>query len=219
VIFVDYHLPDLDGITLSRKIREMFDHGESEQVILLMNRSDDKEISVLSEKLNIFQLNKPVKIQKLFNILLKLDGREDEPTIDDTIGIELEENHIKPEEITILIAEDNKINMILVKTFLNKILNNPRLVEAANGKEAVRLFESEKPNLVLMDVQMPEMNGYEAATEIRKLEMGKRIPILALTAGTLKGEKERCVEAGMDDYLTKPILKDTLQRVLDQWLS
>lgn len=220
VILIDYHLPDLDGIAISRKIREMNGKAGSEQIILLMNRSsDDKELSALSEELNIVQLNKPIKIQKLFNVLLKLDGREEEPLIQDTNIKELEDNQTKSEKITILIAEDNKINMILVKTFLNKILTNANLVEAANGKEAVQLFSSVKPDLVLMDVQMPEMNGYEAATEIRKLEKGKRVPILALTAGTLKGEKERCVDAGMDDYLTKPILKDTLQSVLDQWLS
>ncbi|MFC6192002.1 PAS domain S-box protein [Dyadobacter subterraneus] len=220
VILMDYHLPDLDGISVSRRIRETFGQSGTEQVILLMNRSsDDKDISILSEELNLVQLNKPVKIERLFNVLLKLDGRDVEPSEHDTNTKELEDNQVKPEKITILIAEDNKINMILVKTFLNKILANARLVEAANGKEAVKLFESEKPDLVLMDVQMPEMNGYEAATEIRKLEKGKRIPILALTAGTLKGEKERCVDAGMDDYLTKPILKETLQAVLAQWLS
>ncbi|GLU53827.1 PAS domain S-box protein [Dyadobacter frigoris] len=220
VILMEYHLPDLDGITVARKIREMYMHSESEQIIILLNRSsDDKDISILSEELHIVQLTKPVKIQKLFNILLKLDRRDEEPSENVDNSKELKDSHIKTEKITILIAEDNKINMILVKTFLNKILTNAKLIEAANGKEAVKLFISEKPDLILMDVQMPEMNGYEAASEIRKLETGKRIPILALTAGTLKGEKERCVEAGMDDYLTKPILKDTLQNVLDQWLS
>ncbi|WP_159473107.1 PAS domain-containing hybrid sensor histidine kinase/response regulator [Dyadobacter sp. 3J3] len=219
VILIDYHLPDLDGISVSRTIREIYGQEESEQVILLMHRSDDKEISALSEGLNIVQLNKPVKIQKLFNILLKIDGRDEEPSVYETDIKELENREIDPGKITILIAEDNKINMILVKTFLNKILTNTILVEAANGREAVKLFESEKPDLVLMDIQMPEMNGYEAASEIRKLEKGKRTPILALTAGTLKGEKERCVEAGMDDYLTKPILKDTLESVLNQWLK
>ena len=118
-----------------------------------------------------------------------------------------------------LIAEDNKINMLLVRTFLNKILPEATLIEAINGKEAVQRYQTEKPDLILMDVQMPEMNGYEAATEIRKLETGNRVPILALTAGTLKGEKERCMAAGMDDYLIKPILKETLETVLDQWLS
>ncbi|MCF0058661.1 PAS domain S-box protein [Dyadobacter sp. CY356] len=219
VILIDYHLSDINGIAVSRKIREMEGRAGTEQDILLMNRpSDDKEIADSAEELNIIQLNKPVKIQKLFNALLKIDGQDEELFVRDAIH-ELEEIQVKPKELTILIAEDNKINMILVKTFLSKILTNARLVEAANGKEAVKLYESEKPDLVLMDVQMPEMNGYEAATEIRKRENGKRIPILALTAGTLKGEKDRCVEAGMDDYLTKPILKDTLEYVLDQWLS
>jgi CheY-like chemotaxis protein len=65
---------------------------------------------------------------------------------------------------------------------------------------------------------MPEMNGYEATREIRQLENGRRVPIIALTAGTVSGEREKCIEAGMDDYLTKPVLKDTLEEAIHKWL-
>jgi CheY-like chemotaxis protein len=69
-----------------------------------------------------------------------------------------------------------------------------------------------------MDIQMPEMNGYEATERIRNLETGSHVPIVALTAGTVVGEREKCLEAGMDDYLTKPILKDTLEKTIQTWL-
>ena len=80
-------------------------------------------------------------------------------------------------------------------------------------------FEIIKPDLILMDIQMPIMNGYEATKEIRKTEKGKFIPIIALTAGTIVGEKEKCLEAGMNDYISKPIIKEILQTKLVQWLN
>jgi CheY-like chemotaxis protein len=74
------------------------------------------------------------------------------------------------------------------------------------------------PDLIFMDVQMPVMNGYEAAAAIRVLEHGSRIPIIALTAGTVKGEKDKCLSAGMDDYVTKPVVRDTVLKVINKWL-
>jgi CheY-like chemotaxis protein len=119
---------------------------------------------------------------------------------------------------TILIAEDHKINMLLVKTMIGKILPGARIVEAVNGINAIQEYKITNPDIIFMDIQMPEMNGYEATSEIRKLEQGKRIPIIALTAGTVVGEREKCLNAGMDDYLTKPVLKDTLQETINKWL-
>lgn len=219
VLLIDYFLPDIDGITVVRQIQEATEFtGHESSVILLSKSSNDESLNLLAQEVGIdYVLTKPVKIQQLFNALCKLDGHtaqvlvpveEDLPT---TTGK-------GDNELTILVAEDNNINMILVKAFLNKLLVNVRLVEAKNGIEAVQLYQQENPDMILMDVQMPEMNGYEATMQIRKLENGTRIPIIALTAGILKGERERCVEAGMDDYLTKPILKDVLQATLDQWL-
>ena len=91
------------------------------------------------------------------------------------------------------------------------------LVTFSSGQDAMKVIFNEKPDLILMDIQMPEMNGYEATMQIRKTETGKRIPIIALTAGTVKGEREKCLDAGMDDYLTKPILKDTLEAAIKKW--
>jgi PAS domain S-box-containing protein len=219
VILMDYHLPDSDGIAISRKIREMQNPKAAEQPIILLYRSaDDEYINTLSKELNIIQLSKPVKIRQLFNALMKLDGHKEEVEVKWTQSGESTSLQPRYEKVKVLIAEDNKINMLLVRTFLNRILPEATLIEVINGKEAVQRYQTERPDLILMDVQMPEMNGYEAATEIRKLETGNRIPILALTAGTLKGEKERCLAAGMDDYLIKPILKETLETAINQWL-
>lgn len=119
----------------------------------------------------------------------------------------------------IFIIEDNKINMLLAKTLVKQIIPNATIYEAENGKQAVEKFEIIKPDLILMDVQMPIMNGYEATEAIRNKTKGQFVPIIALTAGTIVGEKEKCLEVGMNDYLSKPIIKEILQTKVIQWLN
>jgi PAS domain S-box-containing protein len=119
----------------------------------------------------------------------------------------------------IAIVEDNKINMFLAKTLVKKIIPNAILFELENGQEIVDQYETILPDIILMDVQMPIMNGYEATEKIRNLKNGGQIPIIALTAGTILGEKEKCIEAGMNDYASKPILKETLEKLLLKWLK
>ncbi len=123
------------------------------------------------------------------------------------------------ENFKILIVEDNKINMLLAKTLVKKILPNGTIYEAINGKEAVDKYDILKPDLILMDVQMPVMNGYEATKEIRKHKKGKHIPIIALTAGTIVGEREKCLDAGMNDYASKPIVKEVLESMISKWIK
>lgn len=120
-------------------------------------------------------------------------------------------------EFKILVVEDNRINMMLAKTMLKKMLPNAIVLQAENGQSGVEKFENEHPDLVLMDIQMPVLNGYEAAVAIRKTN--EKVPIIALTAGTIKGEKEKCLESGMNDYIAKPIEKDLFENILFKWLS
>ena len=119
----------------------------------------------------------------------------------------------------ILIVEDNKINMFLARTLVKRILPNCIITEAIDGEAAVAAYMLEIPDLILMDIQMPIKNGYEAAAEIRALETSSRTPIVAITAGILIGEKEKCFEFGMDDYMPKPIINDDLERILATWLK
>ena len=118
----------------------------------------------------------------------------------------------------ILIVEDNKINMFLARTLVKRVLPNCVMIEAVDGEAALEAFKNEAPDLILMDVQMPNMNGYEAATEIRVIESNSRTPIIAVTAGILAGEKEKCFESGMDDYMPKPITIADLERLFTKWL-
>ncbi|NRT12755.1 PAS domain S-box protein [Flavobacterium sp. 14A] len=119
----------------------------------------------------------------------------------------------------ILIVEDNKINMLLAKTLMKRISPNATLYEAYDGNEAVEQFKNLPLDIIFMDVQMPNKNGYEATAEIRAIQGDKNIPIIAITAGILVGEKEKCFEAGMNDYLPKPINVSDLENMIVKWLA
>jgi len=123
-------------------------------------------------------------------------------------------NVISTDNKLIYIVEDNKINMLLAKTLVKQILPNAEIIELQNGKEALEKTESLRPDLILMDIQMPIMNGYESTAAIRKLPDSEQIPIIALTAGTVLGEKEKCIEFGMNDYIPKPIDKEMLEKII-----
>ncbi|WP_052257207.1 PAS domain S-box protein [Flavobacterium sp. AED] len=118
----------------------------------------------------------------------------------------------------ILIVEDNKINMLLAKTLVKRIVSNCTIFEAKDGNEAIEQYIKEQPDVILMDIQMPNKNGYEATEEIRKLKNSEHIPIIAITAGIMVGDKEKCLEAGMNDYLPKPIIQADLEKILHKWL-
>ena len=105
--------------------------------------------------------------------------------------------------------------MLLIKTIISKAIPTAKIIEANNGKEAVMLWVIEQPDLILMDMQMPEMSGIEATMIIREKELeNHHTPIIALTAGALKEEKEKCISAGMDDFLTKPIEPQKFEQVI-----
>ena len=109
--------------------------------------------------------------------------------------------------------------MLLAKTLIKQILPNAQIVELENGKLALEKVETTLPDLILMDVQMPVMNGYESTQAIRKLPNTAQIPIIALTAGTVVGEKEKCLESGMNDYIPKPIDKELLEKIISDLLK
>jgi PAS domain S-box-containing protein len=122
-------------------------------------------------------------------------------------------------KLKIMIVEDNAINMLLLKTILKNLLAETSIYEIPNGRVAVLKFETIQPDIIFMDIQMPLMNGYEATEAIRALKSGKKIPIIAITAGTEKEEKEKCINAGMNDYIPKPILKGVIENAIFKWIK
>jgi CheY-like chemotaxis protein len=122
-------------------------------------------------------------------------------------------------QLDILVAEDNEVNQMVFTQILSETGYAFEIVE--NGRKALEAYARAKPLMILMDVSMPEMNGHEATAEIRRLEAGTgtHVPIVGVTAHALKGDRERCIEAGMDDYLSKPISPKALLEKLRRWLS
>ena len=121
-------------------------------------------------------------------------------------------------ELNILIVEDNIINMLLCKKMIQSILPNSTIFQAENGLKALEILDKESINLILLDIQMPEKNGYETTLEIRKNENLKNLPIIALTAGIMVGEKEKCLDYGMDDYISKPFKIIELQTIINKYI-
>lgn len=218
-LIIDYMMPEMNGIDTIKKIREHL-NAEQQPVILLYSSSDDAMINAECEKLQVKQkLVKPIKVNQLFNALSQLK-QPVQPKQSDAVktnGIAMPIKRTR--QVKILVAEDHKINLALCKIFIKEIIPDAVVIEAANGLQAVEKFEQEKPAIVFMDIQMPEMDGYEACAEIRKSETDAPVPIIALTAGTVKGEKEKCMSYGMNDYISKPFAKDTMRRVIEEWIK
>jgi CheY-like chemotaxis protein/HPt (histidine-containing phosphotransfer) domain-containing protein len=216
VILMDYHMPYMDGLETIRKIRENFFPTAAEQpIMLLSSSSDDERVIKTCEEFEVnHRLVKPIKMQDLYDTLSRLHKKEKrETTVLPTMEPETT-NHI-----TILVAEDNSVNMLLARTILNRVAPNAKLVEARNGMEALQYCKIQIPDVIFMDVQMPEMNGYEATEKIRQIEAMAKVPIIALTAGNIQSEKERCLAVGMDDFVTKPVVEETIQLMLKKWLN
>ncbi len=121
--------------------------------------------------------------------------------------------------IDVLIAEDNDVNQMVFSFIMEEIGLSFEM--AANGEEVVSKFAELRPPMIIMDVSMPIMNGLEATAKIREIEKSwsGHVVIIAATAHALKGDAERCIEAGMDDYIAKPISPDKLKALMEQWLS
>jgi PAS domain S-box-containing protein len=213
-IIMDYHMPYMDGLETIRKIRANFEtEGKEQQIILLHSSSDDEVLQNACNELNVVhRMVKPIKTEDIYNVLSRLYKSESLPAATSK-PIEVSTT---ADKVNILIAEDNAINMLLSKTLIRRIAPNAFIYEARNGLEAVEYCRMNIPDLILMDIQMPEMNGYEATKSIRKL--GIVAPIIALTAGNVKSEKDKCLAAGMDDFLLKPIVESTLALAFENWL-
>lgn len=217
LVLMDYHMPYMDGIETIRKIRRTLNFSPEQLPILLLGSSaDDAYVEAACNTLSVQQhLMKPIKLQQFFQALANVHQPQAQPA---TLPQPVTQPTVAVTEQTVLIVEDNPVNMLLASAILRNVSPNLNILTARNGLEGVNVFIQSRPDLILMDIQMPEMNGYEATTAIRALDIGQTVPIIALTAGIMKSERERCLNAGMNEYITKPVVKNTIARILQQWL-
>ncbi|MBC9933169.1 PAS domain-containing hybrid sensor histidine kinase/response regulator [Chitinophaga qingshengii] len=216
-VLMDYHMPVMDGLETLRKMRQMADElGTWTPVVLLYSSSDDETVQRVCEELKVEQrLVKPVKMHDLYNALAHLSqaaaGYDQLNTAPD------QHRQSERTSLKVLLAEDNNINMLLIKTIISRSVPAATILEARTGLEAVELYVQQQPDLIFMDIQMPEMNGYDATRHIREQFPGKHTPVIALTAGNTKGERERCLAAGMDDFLSKPFVEEDILNLVNKW--
>jgi CheY-like chemotaxis protein len=216
-------MPYVNGLQIIKTIRHQLLLTEDRQPVILMHTSSEQdEIREECESLNIAnKILKPVKSDDLYDILVNLGNKEASvPKPDLNKDIKQGYFSVKKDQV-ILVAEDVSLNMILMKTLIKQRLPTVMILEARNGLEALSKIQETPVDLVLMDVQMPEMDGVEATHMIRALkdEIFKNIPIVAVTAGALKEEKEKCLAAGMNDFLTKPVDQEALKRILGKYIG
>ncbi|HNY11046.1 MAG TPA: CHASE domain-containing protein [Candidatus Wallbacteria bacterium] len=226
VIIMDYNMPYMNGIETISMIRK--NHALSSEKtpeILLHGSSDASSIYEECRRLGVHsRLIKPVKAGDLYRTLcsikepLEISGEDQASNIaDDSLNLP---GAVYASGKKILIVDDSAMNMNLSRVLVSSNVPTAEIIEAANGREAVDKFGECGPDIIFMDIQMPEMDGYTAAMEIRKIEKetGGHIPIIALTAGVVKGEREKCLASGMDAYLSKPIEVGLLKKVLGKYL-
>jgi signal transduction histidine kinase/CheY-like chemotaxis protein len=213
LIVTDHQMPEMDGITLVKKIREIL--GKSADPFILMLSSLEKTmIQEDAKKVGIDKfLSKPVKLYDLMDLLSSLfDSTSSKGNAGEKVpGIAKFENKMQ-----VMVAEDNAINMLLITEVLHSM--GMEVLAADNGVEALDLLSRNDPAMIFMDVHMPGLDGLDVTRRIRKINGPKSsIPIVALTADAMKEDRERCLQAGMDDYLSKPFRLEEIQQVVNKY--
>jgi diguanylate cyclase (GGDEF)-like protein len=213
IVIMDIGATDADGADLARAIRL---DGAPQPRLLLLDRYGSSEDSAAASH---HYLGKPLRLDRLLEAIRKLMTGE-EAAVDEVPLIQATPN-VRPEEreYRVLVAEDNRTNQMVAAGMLS--MNGCQCEFASNGREAMEAARSKRFDLILMDCSMPEMDGYEATAQIRSFEQpqGLHTPIVAMTANTQTGDAEKCLAAGMDDYLAKPITLVELRRKLELWLG
>ncbi len=220
IAVIDMHMPGMDGMQLAQTIKGDAKTASTLLVILTSlgqrEGSEDARLAGISA-----YLTKPVKQSELFDALATVLGGTPDDDSDEGIvtrdSLRGTRHRLRP---LVLVAEDNLVNQKVAARMLERIGYQAEV--AANGLKALEAVKEKTYAAILMDVQMPEMDGYEATAEIRRLEAdggrgGRHTPIIAMTANAMQGDRESALASGMDDYLTKPVKTEELSETLRRW--
>jgi CheY-like chemotaxis protein len=203
----------MDGIMLARAIRKI--HSKKELPLIMLTSIGYNIQTEDMQSLFAYYVNKPIKHSQLADILLKvlfpeLPGNSDQSSTDDSLSLTAQQYPFE-----ILVAEDNVINQKMIRNVLQLLGYSADLV--ANGLEVIEAVKRKSYELIFMDIQMPEMDGYEATRIIVEHMQRDRPIIIAMTANAMNSDKMKCLATGMDDYMTKPLKVDDLQRTFQHW--
>ncbi|MBS1601761.1 MAG: response regulator [Bacteroidetes bacterium] len=215
LIITDHQMPDMDGITLVKEIRRMV-CGSEEPFILMLSSLDKSSFQEEAEKTGIHKfLSKPVKLSHIVD-LLSLFFRGLSPAKEAVP--QLPGMNKFTSAARILVAEDEPMNMLLISEVLDKM--GLEIIKATNGEEVLSKLEQYDPAVIFMDINMPVMDGYTVTTMIRsQTSKHQHIPIIALTADAMEEDRERCLAAGMDDFISKPFHLQEIEQILKIYLK
>jgi signal transduction histidine kinase/ligand-binding sensor domain-containing protein/CheY-like chemotaxis protein len=217
IVILDWHMPEMDGLELARAIKS--DPEISGTKLIMLTAYSRKSILEEAKETGIEAfLTKPARKLVLQKTLMRVMGEQalnNKNALPVNIAVEEQE----PLEIKghILVAEDNIVNQKVAKKQIEKL--GYRVDVVASGLEVLDAIRRIRYDMILMDCQMPEMDGYEATRQIREIETGseERMPIIAMTANAMQGEKDKCIECGMDDYISKPVRQVELEAMINKW--
>jgi two-component system sensor histidine kinase/response regulator len=216
---LDMHMPQMDGLQLARRIQTRPALAATKLIMLTStyaagNGEERAERGILR------CVNKPIRQSELFDVIRSVISATVEAPAPDRIAAAETPPALKSGQgVNVLLAEDNSVNQLVAKAMLAKL--GLRVEIAANGEEALAMLAAKNYDLVLMDCQMPIMDGYQATAAIRRSQADspQRLPVIAMTANAMEGDREKCLKAGMDDYLSKPYTLAQLETMLARWLT
>lgn len=223
VIFIDHNeIVGIDAIFIARKLKEN-DNFKNIPLVIMLSTKD--RLSITQEDLSIFvkAMLKPAKSSRITNALLKAFGIDSEEDMENKDANDKSSKQLKPNKtsgIKVLLCEDNEVNMKVANMILKRM--NLNIDFAENGQEAINKFIHIKYDLILMDCMMPVVDGYEATKEIRKIEKENKMPrtaIIALTANATDADKQKCLDTGMDDFISKPIKREIVEAKINEWIN
>jgi len=216
VILLDAHMPMMDGFGLAERIQKD-PRCRGIKLIMLTSAGQPEDVSRCQTLGISAYLTKPVKQSELLDVIVSvLSPREQQPSL---ASQPRRGSRSIRRRLKVLLAEDNAVNQLLASRILESLDHHVTVV--SNGREALSAAQAGRFDLIVMDVQMPEMDGFEATAAIRKLEKatGKHIPIIAMTAHAMKGDRERCLAASMDGYVSKPIRVADVEQAVTQAMA
>jgi osomolarity two-component system sensor histidine kinase NIK1 len=219
LVIVDDQMPMLSGWGLAATMKND-PLLSSTKIIMMLTDPTKRPDSLQTSQYNIVAyLTKPIIQSELLSAMSNRHSNEPNSTLPEPTPAPKEEPPTPQAPAQILLAEDHVVNQKLALKLLEKMGHIVTLVE--NGVQAVAAVQKKNFDLILMDVQMPEMGGFEATTKIREFEreLGRHTPIIAMTAHALRGDREKCIEAGMDDYISKPIHANSFKSVIEKFIT
>ncbi len=214
LVLLDMQMPGMSGLDVAQQVRSVETISQTPLLLLtsLGYKADDPDLRRLGFSAC---LHKPIKQSQLFDTINGLINHDSMPANETPTVVSKQHHTVRPAKI--LLAEDNPVNQRLAVKLLQK--GGHEVVAVSNGKLACEAFRHSQYDLVFMDIQMPEMDGYEATRRIRANEPNHTTPIVAMTAHAMAGDREKCLAAGMDDYITKPLKVEELKAMIARWVG